>query len=294
MNSNSLRYCLRQSYISLWRNVWLVAVTAGIIAISLAMLGGFLLFAVNAGQAMRTIESTVDISVFLYDSADKEEVRRGLIALEGVESFVFVSKEDGLAEFSRSLGDRVPLSGLEGENNPLPDMYRVKVVRTDLVPVLAAEIQNIPGVESADYGEHLVGLLTRVTGWLNKIFIITGTLLALGAVFLIVTVIRLSVLTRQEEISVMKYLGASNWFIRFPFLMEGIVMGWTGTVAAALAVGLAYFRLAAFMQRETLAFFLQPVTHMPTLFSILATLLATGTAMGGLGSLISVRKYLKA
>jgi len=293
MNSHSLKYCLRQSYLSLSRNVWLAVVTAGLIAVSLAILGGFLLAAVNAGQTMRSIESTADINVFLYDGADREKVRQNLIALDGVESVAFVSREAGLAEFSRLLGDRVPLSGLEGENNPLPDMFRARASRTDLVPALAAEIQKMPGVEAADFGEQLVALLARISGWLNSILLTVGTLLALGAVFLIITVIRLSVMARQEEIGVMKYLGASNWFIRFPFLIEGMVMGWAGTLAAALVVGLAYLRLAAFLQRETLAFFLQPVTHLPALLSILAALLIIGTAMGGLGSILSVRKYLK-
>jgi cell division transport system permease protein len=293
MNSNSFRYCLRQGYLSLFRNFWLAVVTAGMIAVSLAILGGFLLVAANAGQIMRSIESTVDISVFLYDDADVEEIRQKLIALEGVESLAFVSKEEGLTEFSRTLGDRVPLSDLEGENNPLPDMYRVRVARTDLVPALSAEIQTMAGVEAADYGEQLVLLLTRITGWLNRLLLTVGTLLALGSVFLIITVIRLSVLARQEEIGVMKYLGASNWFIRFPFLIEGMVMGWMGTLVAVLGMGLAYGRLAAFLQRETIAFFLQPVTHLPTLFTILAGLLVAGTVMGGLGSLLSVRKYLR-
>ena len=81
-----------------------------------------------------------------------------------------------------------------------------------------------------------------------------SVLLALGAVFLIVTTIRLSVIARQEEISIMKYLGASDAFIRFPFLLEGMIMGWLGTLASTMALGAVYNKIAAFLQQDALIF----------------------------------------
>jgi cell division transport system permease protein len=293
MKINSLKYCMRQSYVSIARNFWLAAVTAGIIAVSLAALGGFLLVAVNAGNLIQNFESNVEINVFLDKDADADTVRLSLDKLEGVKSYSFVTKEQGLEDFGRAMGDRIPLGGLEGENNPLPDMFRVRVQEAGLVPVLAQEIQTFPGVELADYGEELVSVLLKVTGWLHKFFLGVSTLLALGAVFLIVTTIRLSVLARQEEIGLMKYLGASNWFIRFPFILEGLAMGWMGTVTAVTVLGLTYFRLAAVLQRDALVFFIQPVTDAGTLFPLFAGLLLLGTLMGGIGSFMSVRKFLR-
>ncbi len=293
MNINSVRYCARQSYLSLSRNAWLALVTAGMIAVSLAILGGFLLIAVNASQFMRNIETSVEIGVFLENDADVESLGLMLEELDGIQNYIFVSREEGLQEFSRSMGGRVPLGGLEGENNPLPDMFRVRADESGLVPALAQKIQSLPGVEAADYGEELVSLLARITGWVNTFFLSVGIMLALGAVFLIVTVIRLSVMARQDEIGIMKYMGASNWFVRCPFLIEGMVMGWLGTMASILALGMVYIRLAAFLQQETLAFFLQPVTGADKLIPVFAGMLILGTLMGGLGSLISVRRYLR-
>ena len=293
MKINSLKYCIRQSYVSITRNFWLAVVTAGIIAVSLAALGGFLLVAVNAGNIIQDFESNVEINVFLDIDADADAVQLKLDKLEGVKSYSFVPKEQGLEEFGRVMGDRIPLSGLEGENNPLPDMFRVRVQEAELVPALAEEIQAFPGVELADYGEELVGMLLKVTGWLHKFFLGVSVLLALGAVFLIVTTIRLSVLARQDEIGIMKYLGASNWFIRFPFILEGLVMGWMGTVTAVTALGLVYFRLASILQRDALIFFLQPVTDLGKLFPLFAGLLLLGTLMGGIGSFMSVRRFLR-
>ncbi|MCL5981632.1 MAG: permease-like cell division protein FtsX [Firmicutes bacterium] len=290
---NSLRYCLRQGLVSLRRNFWLAVVTAGMIAISLAILGGFLLVALNAGQMMRTIAENVEIGVFLNQDAEAEAVQSQLESLEGVYGYTFVSKEQGLDEFGQSLGDRELFSGLDGELNPLPDMFRVRAREAALVPSLADEIRALPGVELVDYGEELVARLVGVTRWLNTFFLGISFLLALGAIFLIVTIIRLSVLARQDEIGVMKYLGASNWFIRFPFFLEGMTMGWMGTLAATISLGFAYQRLVSSLQRDALIFFLQPVTDPEKLWPVFAGLLVLGTLMGGLGSLVSVRKFLR-
>ncbi|NLZ38682.1 MAG: ABC transporter permease [Firmicutes bacterium] len=293
MNFNSLKYCLRQSFVSLKRNIWLALVTSGIIAVSLAILGGFLLLAVNVGQFVTGVEENVEIGVFLQEGAEAKKVGEQLSALAGVESITFVSKEEGLEILAESLGDAILLSGLAGEDNPLPDAYRVKATDVALVAELTEAIRNIPGVELADYGEDLVNRLLKVTSWLNTLLVGISVLLALGAVFLIVTTIRLSVLARSEEIGIMKYLGASDWFIRFPFLLEGISMGWIGALASTAGLAFIYGKLAATLQQDAFAFFLRPVTALEKLLPIFLGLLLLGTLMGGVGSLISIRKYLK-
>lgn len=293
MNFNSFRYCMRQSVVSLQRNLWLAMVTAGIIAISLGILGGFLLLAVNADQMILNIESNVEIGVFLEDGANVEAIRQQLDNHAGINSYTFVPKEQGLKDFSRSLGDRVLLVGMEGEDNPLPDLFRVRTLKAEDVPAIAAEIASSPDVELADYGEELVGRLLKITGWVNTLFLAISMLLALGAILLIITTIRLSVLARQDEISIMKYLGASNWFIRFPFLLEGMTMGWTGTLTAAAALAAIYYKLVTSLQQEALTFLIQPVTDTARLLPIFIGLLLLGTLMGGFGSLISVRKFLR-
>jgi cell division transport system permease protein len=293
MNINAFKYGLRQSFLSLRRNIWLATVTAGIIAISLAILGGFLLLAVNADQVLRNIETNVEIGVFLEDGTSPGSIETLLSNHDLVHSFVFVSKEEGLEEFGRTMGDRVLLAGLEGDNNPLPDLFRVKARSADDVAALAADIRLFPGVETVDYGEELVGQLLRVTNWLNNLLVGMSSMLALAAIFLIVTTIRLSVLARQDEVGIMKYLGASNGFIRFPFLLEGMVMGWAGTLAAIAALGAVYFRLTASLQQEALTIFIQPVTDLARLLPVFGGLLLLGTLMGGIGSFVSVRKFLR-
>ena len=293
MNINSFKYCLRATFISLKRNAWLAVVSAGMIAISLAILGAFLLVAVNTNQFMRNIEGNVEIGVFLYDDADTARLEGQLASLEGIRDFNYVSKHEGLQEFGRSIGDVALFRGLEGENNPLPDMFRVRAQQAELVPQLAAAMEALPGVEVVDYGEEVVAQVVKITNWINRLTLTVSVLLAVGAILLIITTIRLSVLARQDEVGIMKYLGASDGFIRFPFLLEGMFMGWLGTLAAIVSLGAVYYRLATVLQREALVFFLQPVTAPEALVPIFGGLLLLGTFIGGFGSLVSIRRFLK-
>lgn len=290
---NYLKYCFRQTVISISRNRWLALVSAGMIAVSLAILGGFLLVAVNTNQVMQNIQSNLEVAVFLDDAADIPALEKKIVQLDGISSYRFVDRHHGLQEFGRSLGDEALLEELTGESNPLPDLFRVRGTEAGLIPALAGQIEQFPGVESVDYGRELVQSITRVSGWLNSISIGISALLAVGAIFLVGTTIRLSVVIRHEEIEIMKHLGASNWFIRLPFLLEGLAIGWGGTLVAMAALGLVYYRFAVFLIQKSPIFFLRPVTAPAQLILIFAGLLVLGTAMGGLGSIFSIRRFLR-
>ncbi|WP_353894389.1 permease-like cell division protein FtsX [Proteinivorax hydrogeniformans] len=293
MNRYAFKNCIRQSITSLSRNSWLAIITSGLIAISLAILGGFLLVTLNVNQFIQDVESNVEISVFLNEGVNASEVEDRISNLEGVVSNTFVSKEDGLEDFAQTMGDPSLLRDLEGENNPLPDLFRVRISDPEKVDGIARVIEGYPEVEMVDYGEELVARLMQITSRLNSIFLIFGVSIALGAVFLIVNIIRLSVVARQDEVSVMKYMGASNGYIRFPFLLEGMVLGWVGTTVAIIVLGLIYGQVASSLTQDALTLLFQPVTDMSRLLPIFVGLIVAGTLMSGFGSFISIRKYLR-
>lgn len=293
MNLNSFRYCLRQGAVSLQRNFWLAMVTASMIAVSIAIFGVFLLLSVNVGQVMQNIAGNVEIAVFLEDRADTNSVLSAIRGLSGVAEYTFVSREQGLVNFGQTLGEKDLFSVLAGENNPLPDMFRVRTLDATLVPTMAAALRKVRGVEAVDYGEDLVAQLLNMTRWLNSMFLAISLFLGLGATLLIVTIIRLSVMARQEEIGVMKYLGASNWYIRLPFILEGATMGLLGSLLATLSLGAVYFRLTSNLQNGVLPFLFRPVTEVAALWPMFSLLLLLGFFLGIIGSLLSVRKYLR-
>ncbi len=293
MLRNLLRYILRQCFISLFRNLGLALASMSIIAVSLILLGAFLLVAVNTGEMIRGLESSVEIGVFLEEGANRELLEEKLDQLEGVKSYLYISRHQGLEELSRELGEEDIFKEMEGEHNPLPDAFRVTSTEAEMVPLVAEQIRDFPGVEKAEYGGEILSWMQRLGHWINILTLGMGALLAAAAVYLIVTTIRLSLLSRREEVSIMKYLGAGNWFIRFPFLLEGMIIGWVGTVLSVAVLAAGYNYLASYLSDLELVFFWRPVTDSETLFPIWAGLLLLGTLIGGLGSLLALRRFLK-
>jgi len=284
-------YCIRLAAVALIRNFWLAMASAGMIAVSLSILGAFLLVALNANQWMRGVESEVEINVFLASGAETSEIGEKIKSLPGVTRCTFVSKRQALREMRESLGDKSDiLEGLE-EDNPLPDSYRVQAARAELVPGIAERIKDLPGVDRVNYGQGVIEKVIAITRWLNIVSLVTAGLLAAAAVFLIVTTVRLSVVARQQEISIMKFLGASNWFVRAPFLMEGMTVGLIGGLAAVSVLGAGYYWLALQLDRVSLLFF-RMVTDPYLLLPLFGGLLLLGLGMGGLGSIVSMRKFM--
>ncbi|MEW6726573.1 MAG: permease-like cell division protein FtsX [Bacillota bacterium] len=288
---NRLTYCLHLAIQALTRNFWMAVASAGMITVSLGILGSFLLVAINASQLMKTVESSVEINVFLVEDADKELLDQRIRQLDGIQSCVFVSKERALEEMREALGENKDiLDGLE-EDNPLPDGYRIKAERAELVPVIAGQIQEMPGIKKVRYGQGWVEKLIAITRWLNVVSLAAAGLLAVAAVFLIVTTVRLSVVARQQEVSVMKFLGASNWFVRLPFLMEGMAVGLIGALVSTAFLAGGYYYLTLQVEAASL-FFLELVNDPQLLVPVFTGLVLLGLIMGGLGSMVSIRKFL--
>ena len=289
---NSLRYCLRQTVLSIARNFWLATASAAMITVSLLILGSFGLIALNAGQFLQQVESEIEINVFLEDVAPVNDLGRDMRALPGVERVTYVSKEQALEEMRDSLGERRDiLTGLE-DDNPLPASYRVRTSHAEAVPAVARAIEEMRGVDKVRYGQGYVEKLILITRWVNVAALFAAGLLAMAAIFLIMTTIRMSVMARRDEVEIMKYMGASNWFVRFPFLLEGMVVGYFGSKIAVLILGFGYYYLLLQVDQVSL-FFVQLVTDQQTLGMLFGALFALGVLIGGLAGSISIRKFLR-
>jgi cell division transport system permease protein len=241
MRLNTFIYYFREAFHSILRNSWLSVASIGVVAVSLLILGSSLLLVLNANNIADNLESSVEISVFLKDETTPEEVEEledTLGALPGVAELKFVSKQEALEEMQDNFGEqRDVLAGLE-EKNPLPDTFRVKTQTVEQVVPLAREMAAYPQVDQVRYGQGVVEKLLELSRWVRTAGLVTMVLLAIAAIFLIATTIRLSVFARRKEIGIMKFLGATNWFVRFPFLLEGMFLGLAG---ALLAVGAVYY-----------------------------------------------------
>ncbi|MHB8158696.1 MAG: FtsX-like permease family protein, partial [Desulfocucumaceae bacterium] len=175
--------------------------------------------------------------------------------------------------------------------NPLPDGFRIKADQADQIPVLAGNIKAISGVEEVIYGHGTVEKLVSITHWVRLTGLVILGFITFAAIFLISTTIRMSVFARRREIGIMSLLGATNWFIRLPYLLEGMLLGLVGAVIAGSVVFTGYMSLASYIDQSLL--FIHPVTDRRIILQLMGGMLGMGLIIGTLGSSFSIRKYLK-
>lgn len=241
MNVNQLRYVIEESGTMMRRRLGSNILSVIIMGLSLLILVGFLLITINVQAVIDKASEELRIYVYLEDGAGgaaSRDIQMKLLGLEGVEEVVFVSREEALTLFRRSLGDdKDMLDALE--SNPLPDAYRVKLkpeyIRTETIKAIASTVEKWKGIEEVRYGEQWLGRGEKLVRGFYVADLVIGVIIFLSVVFVNANTVRLTVLSRQKTIEVAKLVGATNPYIRIPFLIEG---AFQGAVASMLAVGL--------------------------------------------------------
>jgi cell division transport system permease protein len=290
-----LGYFLRETMVSLRRNLLMTVAGILTVAVSLALFGGVLLLSKWVDHGTERIKGGVRLEIFMVVKASDDQVSSVRSQLESdrdIKSFKYFDKKAALREFKRLFhNDPDLVQNITAE--ALPESFRIVPTKAEKTTIVQRRYEHEPGVDKvATPAEALQGLLdaTRVT---RLIFIGLSLILLGSSVFLIVNTIRLATFARRREIEVMKLVGASNWFVRVPFLAEGIIQGLVG---AGLAVG-AVFALKVFVfsgQLEDAGDFFSSfyVTSANTL-SISFWVCLIGIAIGFFGSLIGLRRFLR-
>ncbi len=295
MKISTSEYIVRETIISLKRNSWMSFASIGTVAVSLFVLGMFLILVLNMNRMVASLESQVEISVYIRDEVSDSGIRaleERITQMQGVDSVKYIDREKAMERFRERLGDQQFLLDALGDTNPLPNSFEVRVIRPDMVRTAAEAIAEMPGVETAKYGQDVVEHLFDITRLVRLFGLALMFVLALATLFIISNTIRLTVFARRKEVAIMKYVGATDWFIRWPFLLEGIVLGCLGGIVAALVLRGAYRVIAAKIY-DTLAFF-PLLPENPFLHYVTAAILVCGMFVGALGSTISLKKFLKA
>lgn len=294
MKVRTIEYYIREVFISLRRNNWMSVASIGTVAVSLFIFGMFLMMVMNMNKLAENMESQVQINVYLLDKVDREQARdieKDLKEIEGVETVGFVTKDEAMERFKDRLGDQKTLLDALDETNPLPDSFEVTVTNPDLVKTAAEKMEKIDGVECAKYGQDVMEHLFEITRLLRIFGFTLMLVLAFATLFIISNTIRLTVFARRKEIAIMKYVGATDWFIRWPFVMEGMVLGLFGSIIAAMVLRTAYTAMAEKVY-DTLAFF-PLIPEQPFLTYITIIVVISGMVVGAIGSAVSIKKFLK-
>ncbi|MEW6095568.1 MAG: permease-like cell division protein FtsX [bacterium] len=297
MGFHTTKYFIKEALVNFKRAGLMSYASIGIISVTLFILSLFLLFTTNLKGVVELLVKRTAIIVYLKDGLSEAEIiefEKTIGEIDQVSQVVYVSKEEALQKFKENLGENKDiLNNLPA--NPLPNYLDVKVKPGDFIweelSKIAKQIQESELVEDVDYGQKIVNLLAKITHGFRIIIIGIGIVLCLATLIIISNTIELGLFAREEEIAIMKLVGATNWFIRFPALIEGTLQGViSGGVALSLLWVLYKFVIVKLWVSDVF-FQLISIKFIPLEF-ILAILL-TSALLGCLGSFLSLHYFLK-
>lgn len=282
-------FICEEALASVTRSWWMSWVVIISMSVSLSILGGFWLMSEDLNSLAASIGSKVEIMVFLKDDANPTSVSNAVRALEGVENVEIISREEGWKTLQEEMN-----AGMKFDNlleNPLPDALRVKMSDPNDTPGIAEKIALLSGIEEIKYGRELLAKIQQIASFVRLMGLVITGLLLLATLAVIGNTIRLAVQNRRREIEIMQLVGASQGFIHWPFLLEGMFFGLAG--AALTGVVLFSWRTFILAKLQSLFPFIPIATNPMETVRVLLYLGIIGMGIGAIGSLISVTRHLK-
>ena len=298
MKYNILGYLVGEGFSNVFKNKKSTGASLMIMCATMIIFGIFLILGENINYFVSEVESAQGIQVFINNDATQEqidELEEKIRALDGVSTTEFVSKEDALNQMKEKFGDKQDLLAGYEENNIFPASYVVTLTDLNKSKEVQDQISTFENVKKITSKDETVTTLINLA---NGIKVITGViliLLVIISIFIIANTIKLTVHARRKEISIMKYVGATNSFIRWPFIVEGMIIGVFASIISIAIVGGAYSVIA---QKLVYSQFMQVINMSLVSFSdmfnsIIFVYMLLGIGIGAFGSVISMRKYLK-
>ncbi len=289
MDLGRLRFFLGEVLANFTRNAGMQFTAIGTVAVTIVLLGSFLYVRETLQTFGHGVLSQIEIAVYLKDDVDDakaQDLAAKLAREPRIASAAYVSRRDGLKRMKAVLGSDFDTSLLTA--NPLPNTYHVRVKNPDSVPNVAAWIAKDPRVAKTDYAADTVQKLLKTAAVLGRAGLVLIGLLSLSAAIVIANTIRLTVFARRREIEIMQLVGATNTYIRMPFIAEGMLAGLLGAGIAVGTLALAQYQIVPKLA-QTLAF----VSFKADTGTLCLELLGVGAAVGLIASWISVGRYLR-
>ena len=295
---NSLVYNIKQGFLQIFRNRGISLASIFSILAMLLILGMFFVITVNINLFTEVVKQDYDqIEVFLLDDTDKaqaEQIMTQIRTHEGVTDVQYRSKAEALEILKERWGESGYLLDSLGKN-PLPASILISVESLDNAGEVAAYAGTLDGIEDVQYYQETVEKLTKITNFLQIGALIIMAFLVVVSVVVVSNTVKLTVFARAKEIRIMKYVGATNWFIRGPFLAEGIIIGMLAALISTGLIALIYKELIAAIGAQVLAIVSMPLISTQYMTgNMLIIFLALGMSIGACGSIVSMRKFLDA
>lgn len=291
----SVKYLTREGFQNVWHNKLMSLASVAVLMSCMIIIGCATLVFANINKVLDKVDEQNVIMAFIEDNAPQDVVDRvgeDLRAIPNVSGVTFVSQEDALAQMAAEMELSDYLNGME---NPLPDSYKVTVADMSLFNQTVESIRGVEGIQSIEESSDLAGSLTTVRHAVSIVSIVIIAMLLVVSLFIVSNTVRVTMYSRRLEISIMKAVGATRWFIRWPFMIEGMLIGLLAGLFSLLAVWGVY-ELAISLFGAMFSSLLGGVTLVPFAelsWKLLLAFIGIGILTGGVGSAFSMNKYLK-
>lgn len=292
-----IKSTFKQGFQGMWRNRGMGLASVTSISAVLMILGMILIMILSINNfVMDTTTKFDEVQVFLLDDATDEQldhIEEIVAKNKGVVSMLYQSKEQALEIFKEEWGDEAYLlDGLE-KNNPLPNAYIIKLESIEFAENVVNSIKGLDGVEEVKYDKDVINKLVTFADYIRFGGIAIIAVLVFVSVFIISNTIKLTVTSRRREINIMKYVGATNNYIRGPFIIEGVLFGLIGAAVSILIVYYGYEYFFELVNEGLYSLFSVLLVTPKVIFTDIAIIFsAIGIGIGALGSIVSLKRFL--
>ena len=294
----AFKYTVRQAFSQIFRNKNMSSASVFSITAMLLMVGLFFTIMVNVNLMAKNAEDQFDtISVYLKDTVTAEqgaELAEQIKVIDHVADAKYVSKDEAMAIMKERWGENGYL--LDGvTSNPLPASVEVTSADLEYEDKIVQELNKFDAVDEVRFYRDATEKVMTITGYIQKGALAIIIVLLIVSLIVVSNTVKLTVHAREEEIHIMKYVGATNWFVRGPFFVEGIIIGLVSSILAVLIVGFAYYKfIEVFTPRFLILFNSGMVPFDFIIENLIIIFVALGVCIGALGSILSMRRFLDA
>ena len=300
MKLSSMNYLFKQGVKNIWTNRIMSVASFCILMVSLLLIGFMMLFIANINQFVGGIENKNEVVIFLDDDTSESYIsamENTLKAMDNVDSVTFYSKDEALADMKNSMENADDLFGYIEDSNPLPDAFRIRVANIDEISSTLMQINRLSGIDSIKSPTDFINILIGLKSFIGIISTVVLAALIIVSLVIISNAARASVDIRKREISIMKFVGATNTFIKVPFFVEGMLIGILAGIAALAVTAVGYSELISVLSQDMTFWTIMSVNGFIPLNSVIwklaAGYIAAGTVISAAGTVMSTRKYLK-
>lgn len=291
----NFRYYFSQAMRSVVRNGLMSVTSIFTVLCCLLILGVFLILSINVNYIAEQVQNQCEIQAFIEESASQQqvaEIGNQIRQIANVREAVVFTREDALDYMRELFGENADaLDGLE-DDNPFRDSYQITLHDLTQVDTTITALENINGVADVENRQALMDNILSVTNTVKHVSLWIMLLLSLVSIFIIANTIKLAVFARRREINVMKFVGATDWFIRWPFVIEGIIIGIIGGLIAFGLISWGYIAVLGSIGATFEMDMFQFVPYQTIWHLLLASFVALGAVIGAIGSGFSIRRHL--